>query len=422
MRIDTPVLFLSRSLPEGNALSNRTRLESALHNCEVELPNSEHITLNIRNKSPIDDAEYADLHAWRREHPEGRIIAMGAAVQEWLNHREMGYTPMASLHSNDILRDPARIAVHLGATLGCMLERGPMVQWTPAERAALMPTDDDPYLRECAPLFNRIGHASGQAIATRIVDEASTDSNLALEHQPIALPRIIKKEESAWEARKHMVRKDHEALKGIIPHGGVVPDTYNKETPESQRIGWRMSLLRTYHNPETNTVEFRPKTNMYQPVLCNSHFIFYINPNDHDPAHLHVFTRHGRNPVTSARLAFVREADGLVHLVPYYYSNMFKKSEPVAAGSPPRYSISDEPYRPEKERFDLSTENLNRAVIAASVNGEYLLERWNALRKRIGMPVEGLELNEDPTTHIRSIGYEGRLQFMPSASFRRASA
>ncbi len=273
-----------------------------------------------------------------------------------------------------------------------------------------MPSDADPYLQKDQRFLPAIGK-SGEAIAYDASPDGPARSEAEPEH-PRGRRKAPVKTEDIWASRKHMVRKDDAALRTIVRNGGIIPDTYDEATPDSQRIGWRRQMLNG---------SGEPKKNLYQPVFCTGRFIFYINPDDHPPAHLHVFTRYPNKPVTTARLGFVKEADGEMHVVPYYYSNMILPPRTLKAGAAPRYMVGDLPARSYAERFDISLENLNLAILAANANADLLFERWQAMQRQAERPKNShLLANACPDTRVSAIGENERLVREPHSP-RKAS-
>lgn len=407
MHIARPVIFVTSEPSTSSAFqadAPPADLYSALEETELTFNHVRHLSMFAASSIPAKDGQPDPntVSTLRALPPDACVIAVGREVQEALNKLEIGHTPMASPRLAR-LQHPERLAVHVGAAIGRALLQARMVDWTPAELEQTMPSDADPFLQENQRFLQAIGK-TGEAIAF----DASPDGLARLspdDEQPKGHRKAPLRTEDIWASRKHMVRKDDAALRRIVPNGGLVPDTYDEVTTHAQRIGWRREMLNG---------SGKPKKNLYQPVLCTGRFIFYINPDDHPPAHMHVFTRYPNKPVTTARLGFVKEADGEMHVVPYYYSNMILPPRSLMHGAPAHYMVGDLPAKSYAERFDISVENLNLAILTANANAALLFERWQQMQHHAERPKNSHLLeNERPDTRITAIGAHEQLVLGP---------
>jgi hypothetical protein len=413
MQIQTPLIFVTSESADAVALAPQAPpadLESALEHCLVDVTTLRHIT-------SLDPDGRAQINAFMTSHPQARIIAVGVEAQRWLTGHDIGHSPMYAPDAHPVLKNPERLAVHLGAVLGHALANGRQkIDWTRAERDALLPTDQDPHLSEKAILFAPL----------RITAEAIANQAMPLDQpRPDALAGVEEKKgrrksttsASLWKETRHMVVKDIEAMDRLGYPPGMIPNQYPTEPEQKIPLAWRED----YRDAKGN-----PKTNLYQPVMRMGEFVFYINPNDHPPAHLHVYSFNPVNgQIRAARLAFIRTRDEeTLYLVPYYYSSMFRAASPGAgSGSPKRYIVSEEPVKKEYlQRFDFTEDQLNRVCMIASANADLLMERYQELRlleskKRAHLSPALVEndyvLAEPDSLHpgkrVRYVGYQERL-------------
>jgi hypothetical protein len=136
MHIQTPVIFVTTDSPTAasfDADAPPVDLDGALKDCGISFQNVQHVSLRPPSMPDHKRVEWnADtIEALKRLRAQGElyIVAVGREAQQELDRREIGYTPLLSPQL-PIVKDPERLAVHVGAAMGRMLTQDQMVRWT----------------------------------------------------------------------------------------------------------------------------------------------------------------------------------------------------------------------------------------------------------------------------------------------------